>query len=1161
MKLLGHKRRRITVSLTPSGRENVNPNTRVHESLQQDIGHLQKFPLTVATRQGSSPWNVDTSRDKHLRHVTPTTLLGHSHFSSSSSFHMARTSDDQLEAFTASSIEPDVWSIGQPTQSCVFCGAKMWVHERLAKGGANNTILFSICCMSGKVTLPLLPVPPPLLWVLLNGDDQRALHYQKHIRAFNGMFSFTSMAGKIHLLPQQSSKPKFAQLYFYDTKNEVQNRINTIGVSNQDPAIDHTIVADLTSVLDFNNSLAKCFRYARQRFTEDSTTPLQLRLIKKRNTDGRRYNLPSASEVAALIVGDFDADNLSRDVVIQTHSNLLKRIDVNHPQYLALQYPLLFPYGEDGFRSDILISDERSKQQLHKRESISMREFLSFRIQMRSNESQVLLKSRRLFQQFLVDSYTMVEAERLQYHRFHQSKFHSHQLQGLHECLIQGETQAARTGKRVILPSSFVGGPQYMYNNCKDAFAIGRYVGYPSYFITITCNPEWTNIKDCIAAYSLKPSDRPDIISRVFKIKLDVLLKDLKDGSIFGKPKGIEFQKRGLPHCHILLFVQPAKKPRSSVDIDHHISAEIPDEHTQPKLYKRSDNGRSTTKRNVNLDNRFVVPYNATWLLKYGCHINVEYTCQTSAIKYLFKYVHKGNDRVTASFFRSHDSAGSDVTVDEIQNYYDCRYISACEASWRLFGFEIQYKEPNVIRLPFHLPNEQNVLYEDYQLIENVIDAAVSKDSMFIGWFKANKNFDLARTLTYAEMPSLFVWDKRGYMWRPRKQGNVIGRLTHIPHSHGEEYFLRLLLNYQKGCQTFADVHSVGGIVYDTFKEACYALGLLQDDREFIDALNEASAWASPNYFRRLFAMLLMSNNIVRPDMVWEKCWQHCVDNSLLSGRHNLGFQCSVREIKSITLAEIEKLLQPNGRSLNEFPDMPFPDYAGLPEPSDSIFFDELNFDRTELASIAVDLISRLNRDQRVAFDTIATAVHHDTGGFFFVCGYGGTGKTFLWNALSASIRSKGDIVLNVASSGIAALLLPNGQTAHSRFKVPLSVNQDSICNIRQGTPLARLISSAKLVIWDEAPMLNKFCFEALDKCLKDVLRFDRGYNPHAPFGGKIVVLGGDFHQILPVIPRGSREEIFHSCINASNLWQSCQVLQLTENMRLSRGSRDIHGV
>ncbi|XP_057739734.1 uncharacterized protein LOC130956758 [Arachis stenosperma] len=286
----------------------------------------------------------------------------------------------------------------------------------------------------------------------------------------------------------------------------------------------------------------------------------------------------------------------------------------------------------------------------------------------------------------------------------------------------------------------------------------------------------------------------------------------------------------------------------------------------------------------------------------------------------------------------------------------------------------------------------------------------VSKDSMFIGWFKANKDFDLAR--------------------------------------------------------------------------------ILQDDGEFINVLNEASVWASPNYIRRLFAMLLMLNNIVRPDMVWEQC-----------------FHCSVHEIKSITLAKIEKLLQPNGRSLKEITDMLFFDSVDSTEPSDTVFFYELNFDRTELASIPVDLVSQLNRDQRIAFDTIANAISRGAGGFFFVCGYGGTGKTFLWNALSASIKSKGDIVLNVASSGTVALLLPNGRTAHSCFKVPLSVNQDSICNIRQGTPLARLILSAKLIIWDEAHMLNKFCFEALDKCLKDVLRFDCGYNPDAPFGGKIVVL------------------------------------------------------
>ena len=107
-----------------------------------------------------------------------------------------------------------------------------------------------------------------------------------------------------------------------------------------------------------------------------------------------------------------------------------------------------------------------------------------------------------------------------------------------------------------------------------------------------------------------------------------------------------------------------------------------------------------------------------------------------------------------------------------------------------------------------------------------------------------------------------------------------------------------------------------------------------------------------------------------------------------------------------------------------------------------------------------------------------------------------------------------------MASSGIASLLLPNGRIAHSRFKILLNINEDSTCSIKQGSPHRRLLNKAKLIIWDEAPMLSKYCYEALDKCLKDVLRFSDSYNPDLPFGGKVVVLDGDFRQILPIIPK-----------------------------------------
>ncbi|XP_072058284.1 uncharacterized protein [Arachis hypogaea] len=156
---------------------------------------------------------------------------------------------------------------------------------------------------------------------------------------------------------------------------------------------------------------------------------------------------------------------------------------------------------------------------------------------------------------------------------------------------------------------------------------------------------------------------------------------------------------------------------------------------------------------------------------------------------------------------------------------------------------------------------------------------------------------------------------------------------------------------------------------------------------------------------------------------------------------------------------------------------------------------------------------------------------------------------------MSAEIRSRGDIVLNVASSGIASLLLPNGRTAHSRFKIPLNITEDSVCNIKPGSPQAMLLLKAKLIIWDEAPMVSRYCYETLDKCLGDIMRYSPTYSKDLPFGGKVVVLGGDFRQILPIIPRGSRQDIVHSTVNSSYLWKFCQVLKLTKNMRLSIGT------
>lgn len=179
---------------------------------------------------------------------------------------------------------------------------------------------------------------------------------------------------------------------------------------------------------------------------------------------------------------------------------------------------------------------------------------------------------------------------------------------------------------------------------------------------------------------------------------------------------------------------------------------------------------------------------------------------------------------------------------------------------------------------------------------------------------------------------------------------------------------------------------------------------------------------------------------------------------------------------------------------------------------------------------------------------------------FFFIYGPGGTGKTYLYKTLLAGVRSQGKIGVAVASSGIVALLLPGGRTAHSRFHIPININDESICEIKPRTQLAELIERSTLIIWDEAPMAHKNCFESVDHSFKDLLCLLNPENEYKPFGGKVVVLGGDFRQILPVLPKGKREDIVQSTINKSYLWDKCQVFILKENLRLTRQGRNLFG-
>ncbi|XP_074297082.1 uncharacterized protein LOC141627760 [Silene latifolia] len=395
----------------------------------------------------------------------------------------------------------------------------MWFEERKDKRRGTRRPKFSLCCSDGKVELAFLQQPPELIKSLLTGQHRFSNHYRENIRAYNSMFSFTSMGGKIDhsinqgkgpytfrmggqnchrigtLVPTGDARPKFCQLYIYDTEEEVQNRKNAISLG--DPSrFNDELIRLLENMIDSHNTITKTFRKVRDRLTENIDSEVSIKLISRRSSDGRTYNIPTVSEVAALIEGD----------------------DIG-------------PHME----------------------------------------------------------------------------------------------------KRDII---------------------------------------WPEIVQFVSKRGLRPEDRPDIVCCVFKMKLDELIRDLKDPHIFGRARGvvytIEFQKRGLPHAHIVLFLHREDKFPTAADVDKIISAEIPDPTTDPVLhsvvceymlhgpcgkakpsypcmvgekcskyypkpcterttvdgdgypiYKRSKKGVTVIKDDVPLGNDFVIPYNSQLLLKY----------------------------------------------------------------------------------------------------------------------------------------------------------------------------------------------------------------------------------------------------------------------------------------------------------------------------------------------------------------------------------------------------------------------------------------------------------------------------------------------------------------------------------------------------------------
>ena len=217
--------------------------------------------------------------------------------------------------------------------------------------------------------------------------------------------------------------------------------------------------------------------------------------------------------------------------------------------------------------------------------------------------------------------------------------------------------------------------------------------------------------------------------------------------------------------------------------------------------------------------------------------------------------------------------------------------------------------------------------------------------------------------------------------------------------------------------------------------------------------------------------------------------------------------------------------------------------FAGNPGPQ--VIEDERRYNHTEMTANVERCKVAANDEQRAAHDQILHAVTSDAPELFFLQGPGGTGKTFVENWILDELRLADSFCLAVASSGVAALLLHGGRTAHSRFKIPIDITPDSVIPIAKQRSLAELFRIANFIIWDEAPMQNRLCPEVVSRMLCDVRDDPR------PFGGCTVLFAGDWAQCLPVLPGKPEGEIVSATLHMSDFWDHVQTIKLQINMRL----------
>ncbi|KAK9714009.1 hypothetical protein RND81_06G065300 [Saponaria officinalis] len=388
--------------------------------------------------------------------------------------------------------------------------------------------------------------------------------------------------------------------------------------------------------------------------------------------DQHTHNVPTASQVSGIWVDDAPADSpLTQDIVFYARSRASHCILDYYSYYDPLQYPILFPYGETGWHrciyrrnvrrrpnqqvesfpinevlvqtvDDLLYSKEQVAHTKDSDKKVSCRDYYCYRLQIRIRDTSILLHCDRLLQQYIVDMYIKTESTCLDFIRHNQSVIRADLYQGIIDSYNAGETRCSNIVHHLILPATCLGCGRDMHCRYLNSMVLVHLYGKPYIFLPITYNPRWPEIERELLPFE-EAQNRPDLIARIFRLKLIELIKDILNSESYDMHVCAEIPDEDrFPHLHaaVLKYMMhspcgrnfPTNPCMRDRKCKNHYPREFAEFTTNRRnfysIYRRRDGDKIANVLGAQLDNRWVVPYNPFLLAKYDCST-------VKAVKYL----------------------------------------------------------------------------------------------------------------------------------------------------------------------------------------------------------------------------------------------------------------------------------------------------------------------------------------------------------------------------------------------------------------------------------------------------------------------------------------------------------------------------------------------